>query len=260
MICSNGRNMHCLQVVLSYLLYTILAFFIFGLTGNFAYANSVTASGTQAAVGAGNTVAVKLQVERETVNVRSGPATNDRAIGQLHMGDIVQEKVKSANNWYEIDFQGKTGWVAGWLVQVYRPSSVASQSVPVFSQSVPVASRGLMLGIITTAERYLGRPYHYGASGPSSFDCSGFVHYVFSIAGIDLPRVAAEQARVGERVSSPAPGDLVFFSGGRNGYITHVGIYIGNNSFINADNQGVDIKSLDDPWYHSRYTMASRVI
>jgi cell wall-associated NlpC family hydrolase len=227
-----------LPVILSFSLCLILAFFIFGFTGNFAYADSVTA---------------KVQVLHDTINVRSGPDTSDQIIGHAYWGDILQAKAKSDSNWYQIDFHGQTGWIAGWLVQVYQYTPVASH------QSAPVASRGLTLGIISTAERFLGRPYQYGSNGPYSFDCSGFVRYVFSLNGIDLPRVADEQARAGAKVPSPAPGDLVFFSAGRNGYMTHVGIYIGNNSFINADDQGVDIKSLDDPWYQSRYAMTCRV-
>ena len=220
-------------VALSFLLSLFLAFFIFAFTGNFAYANSVTASG-----------GLQLQVMHSTVNVRSGPGTNSRVIGQAHLGDIVQE-VKSYNNWYQIDFHGGTGWVAGWLVQSFQP--------------VAEASRGTVSGIVSIAERYLGRPYRYGANGPYSFDCSGFTSYVFNLIGIKLPRVANDQAHMGEKVASPAPGDLVFFSAGRNGYMTHVGIYIGNNSFINADDEGVNIKSLDDSWYHACYAMACHI-
>jgi len=104
----------------------------------------------------------------------------------------------------------------------------------------------------------LGSPYHFGASGPYSFDCSGFTRYVFSLLGIYLPRTANDQARVGVRVSSLAPGDLVFF--GSNGYMDHVGIYIGNNSFISAANyrSGVTVSSLSD--FRPRYAEARRVI
>ncbi len=232
-------------VILSFLLCLILVCFIFAFTGNFAYADSVTGSGDQgAAASVENTV--YLQVLHNTVNVRSGPTTNDQIIGQVHLGEIVQAKIKSDDNWYQIDFHGGTGWIAGWLVQPSQPATDAS--------------RGLMSGIVSIAERFLGSPYHYGASGPYSFDCSGFTRYVFALIGIDLPRVADDQARIGEQVASPAPGDLVFFSAGRNGYMTHVGIYIGNNSFINAADQGVTITSLDDPWYQARYAMARRII
>ncbi len=216
----------------------VLAVIFFGATGNLAYANNVTV---------GN---VQLQVSGDTVNVRSGPDTSSERIGQVYQGDILQAKAKSDGNWYQIDFHGETGWIAGWLVQVYRPSADNQPSV--------AASRGLVPGIISAAERFLGRPYRYGASGPYSFDCSGYTRYVFSLFGINLPHTANGQAQVGERVTSLSPGDLVFF--GSNGYIDHVGIYIGNNSFINAENywSGVTVSSLSD--FRPRYVEARRII
>ena len=234
--------------VLSFLLCLVFACFIFTMTGNFAYADSVTGSGGQgAAASVENTVYagnVQLQVLHNTVNVRTGPGTSYQVIGQLHLGDSIQAEVKSDNNWYQIDFQGETGWIAGWLVWPF--------------QTTADASRGLAPGVISAAERFLGRPYCYGASGPYSFDCSGFTRYVFALFGIHLPRVADAQAQLGERVASPAPGDLVFFGSG--GYMDHVGIYIGNNSFISAANywSGVTISSLSDFW--PRYVEARRIV
>lgn len=206
--------------------------------------------------------ACQLQVAEEVVNVRPGPGQNEPQIGQVQYGDILQSKTRSDDNWYQVDFEGGTGWVAGWCVQVYNPAArtipykVASRDNLKVQEDV---SRGVSSGVIDIARRYLGRPYVYGADGPSSFDCSGFVRYVYARCGVDLPRVASEQAQTGKRVSSPAPDDLVFFSDRRNGYITHVGIYLGNNSFINANNGGVTITSLDDPWYRARYVMACKV-
>ena len=221
----------------------VLGVIFFGATANLAYADNVTVGGAsvQQAVYAGN---VQLWVAYDTVNVRSGPGTSNQKIGQVHLGEIVQAEAKSDDNWYQIDFHGETGWVAGWLVQVYQPPADAS--------------RGLVPGIISAAERFLGRPYRYGASGPYSFDCSGFTRYVFSLLGVNLPRDANDQAHVGVKVSTPAPGDLVFF--GSNGYMEHVGIYIGNNSFISAANywSGVTVSSLGD--FRPRYAEARRVI
>lgn len=122
-------------------------------------------------------------------------------------------------------------------------------------------SRGAADDVISIARRFIGIPYSYGGNGPRSFDCSGFVRYVYASYGIDLPRVASDQARMGRRVTKLAPGDLVFFSGSMNGYITHVGIYIGNNSFIHASTSlGVTITSLDETWYRKRYVAACRVL
>ncbi len=196
------------------------------------------------------------QASYDTVNVRSGPGTNSGIIGQVHKGDIIQAKAKNANGWYQIAWKGGTGWIAGWCVKAYQQSSTASGQ-----SGTQNASRGLTADIISIAKRFLGKPYSYGANGPSSFDCSGFVRYVYSLWGVNLPRVANDQARAGQKVSPSVPGDLVFFSDRKDGYITHVGIYVGNNSFIHAASfKGVTITSLDDSWYKSRYVGARRIL
>jgi cell wall-associated NlpC family hydrolase len=225
------------RTALSCLICLVLVFIFFGATGNLAYANSVTVDNVQ------------LQVSGATVNVRSGPGASYERVGQVHQGDLLQATAKS-NDWYKINFHGKTGWVAGWLVQAYQPSTDNQPSAE--------ASRGLVTGVVSVAERFLGSPYRYGGSGPYGFDCSGFTRYVFSLLGVNLPHTADGQAQLGERVTSLSPGDLVFF--GYNGYMSHVGIYIGNNSFINAANYGtgVTISSLSD--FSPRYEEARRII
>ena len=99
-----------------FLLSLFLVCFIFGVADNFAYADSVTADNTQ------------LQALCSTVNVRSGPSTGDQAIGQIGLGDTVQAIAKSGD-WYQIDFSGGTGWVAGWLVQADQSSAGESSGL-----------------------------------------------------------------------------------------------------------------------------------
>lgn len=79
-----------------------------------------------------------------------------------------------------------------------------------------------------------GIPYKWGGNTTSGFDCSGFTTHVFrETRGINLPRTAAGQYASSTKVSSPAPGDLVFFS--ENGSrITHVGIYIGGGQYVGS--------------------------
>ncbi|MEO5874362.1 MAG: C40 family peptidase [Streptosporangiaceae bacterium] len=76
---------------------------------------------------------------------------------------------------------------------------------------------------LTWAKKKKGKPYRYGAAGPNSFDCSGFVTYVYKKAGVKLPRTTGSIYRaVGHKVSwkKLLVGDLVFFYGGRS----HVGL------------------------------------
>ncbi len=71
-------------------------------------------------------VTSQLQVAKDTVNVRSGHGQNESLIGQVHFGDVLQAKAKSGNDWYQIDYQGGTGWIADWCVQIYQPVVQAS--------------------------------------------------------------------------------------------------------------------------------------
>jgi len=117
--------------------------------------------------------------------------------------------------------------------------------------------------IAATAQKYIGVPYKYGGTSPSTgFDCSGFVQYVFKQNGIALPRISRDQYMVGKAVSfaNLQPGDIVFFSMARNGVVDHDGIYIGNNQFINASSsKGVAVYSFGTYW-KSVYIGAKRVI
>lgn len=95
--------------------------------------------------------------------------------------------------------------------------------------------------LITEAEKYLGWPYVWGGSSPStSFDCSGFVCWVYTASGVhDLPRTTAtgiyNQCTVISK-SEAKPGDLVFFTKTYDcdGPVSHIGIYVGNGMMIHA--------------------------
>ncbi len=116
--------------------------------------------------------------------------------------------------------------------------------------------------IIATAMEYLGVPYVWGGTTPSGFDCSGFVQYVFNLHGITLPRTSKEQYCVGTAVSRSElePGDLVFFETGSNG-VSHLGIYIGDDQFINAtQSRGIAISYLSNSYWDSRYYGARRIL
>jgi len=113
-------------------------------------------------------------------------------------------------------------------------------------------------GVVGIAMQYLGIPYRWGGSSPSTgFDCSGFVMYVYAQVGVSLPHNAAMQYGYGSPVSRSElqPGDLVFFNG-----LGHNGIYIGGGQFIHSPHTGdvVKISSLTG-WYASSYVGARRL-
>jgi cell wall-associated NlpC family hydrolase len=93
---------------------------------------------------------------------------------------------------------------------------------------------------VSVAEKQLGDPYRWGASGPGSFDCSGLVMYAWRKAGVKLPRVAASQFRsVRKKVSwkNLKPGDLMFFRG-----LGHVGMYVGHGKMIHSPHSGARVR------------------
>jgi cell wall-associated NlpC family hydrolase len=116
---------------------------------------------------------------------------------------------------------------------------------------------------VELAADLIGRPYLRGAEGPSAFDCSGLMQFIFAKVGIDLPRRAIDQSRVGEPVGRRLePGDLLFFSTDtRRSLVTHVGIYEGEGVMINASSRGGRVRrdDLDDEFWADRFMFARRI-
>lgn len=106
--------------------------------------------------------------------------------------------------------------------------------------------------VYNVAKQNLGKPYVWGATGPSSFDCSGFTSYVYKKgASISIPRTAQAQYNAAKKVSysNLQKGDLVFF-GSNASAISHVGFYVGNGKMIDAQNRGVITENVKAPWWH----------
>ena len=130
--------------------------------------------------------------------------------------------------------------------------ALATGSTDTFVPSPPPSQYG---GVVGIAMQYLGAPYVWGASGPSSFDCSGLVAYVYAQVGVSLPHNAAAMYSYGTPVSynDLQPGDLVFFSG-----LGHMGIYIGGGQFIHAPHTG-DVVKISNMSDHGSYVGARRL-
>lgn len=123
--------------------------------------------------------------------------------------------------------------------QTQESSSIAKASGEKSNSSVSAPSAGNAQGILNEAYKHLGAPYTWGATGPDTFDCSGFTQYVYEhAAGIDISRTTYTQINEGQPVSEDQlkPGDLVFPHAG------HVGIYVGNGQMIHAPQTGDVVK------------------
>ncbi|WP_406146514.1 NlpC/P60 family protein [Streptomyces sp. NBC_01012] len=94
--------------------------------------------------------------------------------------------------------------------------------------------------VLSFARAQIGKPYVWGATGPSSYDCSGLTQAAWKAAGVDLPRTTWDQVEVGTRVATAdlQPGDLVFFYDD----ISHVGIYKGDGMMIHAPKPGANVR------------------
>ncbi|MBU1668015.1 C40 family peptidase [bacterium] len=117
------------------------------------------------------------------------------------------------------------------------------------------------------AKKFLGTRYVWGATGPNKFDCSGFTQKVYRSAGIKIPRVSCEQAKVGSYIKyeNLKRGDMVFFDTKRKqtGKVNHVGIYLEDGKFIHASsgNKKVVITNFDKKrFYKNRFLWGRRII
>lgn len=106
--------------------------------------------------------------------------------------------------------------------------------------------------IITEAKKYIGTPYLWGGSTPSGFDCSGFAQYVYAKVGVSIPRTTSTQWAGMKSITTPNPGDLVFFNTSGTG-VSHVGIYLGNNQMIHAGSKGITIVDISTTYWKPIY-------
>lgn len=163
-------------------------------------------------------------------------------------------------NWYKTALPGgREGWVPKNAVQPVAPEvSFAEQG-----QYLKFGPGGSSLAerVIETSKHWLGAAYVWGGMSPAGFDCSGFTYTAYWLNGILLPRDAAPQyqATIPVKKEDMRPGDLLFFSTYAPGP-THVGIYLGDGTFINAKSikSGVVISKLDEPYFAQRFLGARR--
>lgn len=122
------------------------------------------------------------------------------------------------------------------------------------------------------AKSFLGTPYKWGATGPSSFDCSGFVKYIFNMNNINLPRTSYYQYKHTQKnlitKAECKRGDLVFFKGSgrtKNRPVGHVGMIISNDNrgikFIHASSsRGVRISNLNESYYRQKFIGITSIV
>ena len=227
------------------------------------------------------TVQKTMYIAETRVNLRKEPNQESESLAKLTLNTQV-DVYSEENGWSRVKVNGTEGYILSSLLsdtkkeekttsrgattsrKAQTPTKTETKTEKKkqeTSSNPPVSGKGST--VVETAKKYLGAKYVYGASGPNSFDCSGFTSYVFKLHGVSLSRTAKGQYSNGTAVSRAnlQPGDLVMFGPSASG-INHVGIYIGGGKIIHAENpsSGVTIDTINSGYYNKNYVGARRVI
>ncbi|MFH8380280.1 transglycosylase family protein [Kitasatospora sp. NPDC018058] len=125
------------------------------------------------------------------------------------------------------------------LTQAAKPAAKPAAQAPA------QAATGSMAAAVSFAESKVGQAYVYGGTGNGGWDCSGLTQAALRAAGINIPRIAADQAAASTHVSldSLKPGDLLFWSNnGKDSGVYHVAIYIGGGKYVEAANPSAGVR------------------
>lgn len=166
---------------------------------------------------------------------------------------------------------GKTPWRGGGGGGGGGGGSTSSGAAarPAPPLMVPATITGNAADVVRSALNVLGTPYVWGGTAANGFDCSGLVQWSYAQHGVQLPRISRDQARSGSEVpptlEALRPGDVLLFAAQPGGGVTHVGMYVGEQTFIHSANEGVKLSRLDagDPdgaWWVQRWVGARRMI
>ena len=161
--------------------------------------------------------------------------------------------IKKTDNWYEVALPMNA---IGWIETTDTLRLQAGVHIP----------KTTGVDFVNTAKKFLGVTYLWGGVGGWGIDCSGLTYISSRVNGVDLPRDAQPQydaipTSIAPTITDMLPGDLVFFSKyiGSNA-ITHVGIYIGDNQFIQAlGSESTVITSLSSDYFKQRIVGVKRV-
>lgn len=192
-------------------------------------------------------------VTATSLNVRESASRDSEIVATLPMSAYVQV------NWIEPD----------WVCVAYNGDGlrgfVSAEYIAVYEGTIPEFDTSAGQAAVEVAKQFLGVPYVYGGTSPKGFDCSGLMQYVYNSLGYKINRVADDQMKNGVAVSREdlMPGDLVgFYSSPGSGYVSHIGMYVGNGTMIHAPHTGdvVRYASIDSDYFSSRFAGGRRII
>lgn len=204
---------------------------------------------------------------KANVNLRKTASTSSKVVTVMKKG-TTRTILKTSKNgkWYRVKVNGKTGYVRKTYVTLVKKKSTSSSDslqknesgLTQENASAANSDSAFRANVCAMAKKLLGSRYVYGATGPNSFDCSGFCQYIYGKNGKTIPRTSSSQYAACTKVSKSKlqAGDLVFFSstaGGKS--VGHVGICIGNGQMIHAANSSVGVitSNLNSTYYSTHY-------
>ena len=145
-----------------------------------------------------------------------------------------------------LGFVGPVGWGATGAVDYATAAANAVGALGSVSAAEGGYAHPNALGAVAFALSRIGAPYVWGATGPTTFDCSGLMLRAYESIGVRLPRVSRHQFLVGERVAleTLVPGDMVFFAHDvtRPASVHHVAMYIGAGQMVHAPYTGARVR------------------
>jgi len=201
-------------------------------------------------------------INADALNVRSGASTSYSVVTTVRYGSKLPI-ISYTNGWYKVNVGSTTGYISGDYATIIDETH---SSNPVVKETPIIQSDYTGEDIVAKTEEYLGVPYLWGGFTPMGFDCSGLVQYVYKQLGISLERTTYYQVHQGVIVdrNDLKPGDLIFFTTNDDdpNDISHVGIYKGNDLFIQSPKPGdyVRVSNLNSAYYSNRYYVAKRII
>ncbi len=183
-------------------------------------------------------------VSGNNVRMRAAPSMSAAIVDELSFGNALTI-AGVTGDWAAVICNGKAGYIYGQFIKQGNFEVLESSAGVQGSDYQALGGSSLERGrqIAAYAVQFVGYNYCWGGRDPSTgFDCSGLVYYVYQHFGIELNRVAQDQAKNGVPVSADQlqPGDILCFYSGSS-YIGHSGIYIGNGMFVHAQNSATGV-------------------
>lgn len=190
-------------------------------------------------------------ITADVLNVRAEPSTDSEKVGSLKAGMVVDIVSDLGDGWYQIE----SGYIFAEYVTLVGADYEGSSQLGAAAAAM--------------AKSLLGCRYVSGGRGPSSFDCSGLMYYIYKQLGHPIARGSSSQYyNSGYFVSTDAmqPGDLIFFfdrrfdSSGGTLPTTHVGMYVGDGQFIHASTTSYKVQYDSIYGYYAPYIVGAKRI